>query len=45
LLDAPDLSTARRVTTKRPFPRNRDAGTHERAAVVQLFGVTENLRT
>ena len=44
-LDAPDLSTARRVTTNVPFVRNRDAGTQLRVAVVHEFGTTEYFRT
>ena len=45
LLDARDLSIARRVTTKRPLVRNRGAGTQLRVATTHRFGVTVNRRT
>jgi len=44
-LEAPDLSTARSVTTKRPLVRNRGAGLHDRVAVMHELGTTENFRT
>jgi len=37
-LEARDLSTARRVTTKRPCVRNRGAGNQLRVATVRFEG-------